>query len=255
MSKYTTEVRFICETYAGKKESGGYGSIPEVIEKARPKVFDFDFPIFDPLYKPVLETKILKHYYTREISEETVSLWKLRLDSKLNEIMPYYNRLYETELIKFNPLYMTDLYTDRNVQRDNNFSSTTDTSNETNRTGSDTTTDTVNNVFDNWELFQDTPQGSLSGVEDENYLTTARHSKGDTEGSESVSETEYNSGSNSSVSAETNSAGNDTETYSEHVYGYAGHNPSESILKFRETLINIDVMILDELKPLFFNLW
>ena len=72
MSKYTTEVRFICEHYAGLDESEGYANVEEIIERARPKVFDFDYPIFDSSYKPILETKILKHYYTREIGFETV---------------------------------------------------------------------------------------------------------------------------------------------------------------------------------------
>ena len=39
MSKYTTEVRFICESYAGLNESVGYAGIDEVINKAIPKVF------------------------------------------------------------------------------------------------------------------------------------------------------------------------------------------------------------------------
>ena len=35
MSKYTTEVRYICETYAGLVESADYLSIDEVIENIR----------------------------------------------------------------------------------------------------------------------------------------------------------------------------------------------------------------------------
>lgn len=112
MAKYTTEVRSICEHYAGLKEPAGYSSIRNIIEQARPHVFDFDYPIFDESYRGVLETKILKHYYTREIGLETVGLWKLKLDTKLNEIMPYYNQLYRSELIEFNPLYDSNLTTD-----------------------------------------------------------------------------------------------------------------------------------------------
>ena len=87
MSKYTTELRYICEMYAGG-ESKGYSDVNKVIQAAIPKVFDFDFPIFDEAYRNVLCTKILKHYYTREIAAETVGLWKLWLDTKMNEIMP-----------------------------------------------------------------------------------------------------------------------------------------------------------------------
>lgn len=114
MSKYTTEVRYICETNAGLKESKGYNSIAEIIANSRTKIFDFDYPIYDESYRSVLETKILKHYYTREIGLETVGLWKLKLDTKMNEIMPYYNQLYRSALIEFNPMYTTDLYTTGN---------------------------------------------------------------------------------------------------------------------------------------------
>ena len=109
MSKYTTEVRFICEVNSGLNESVGYSKIEDVITGAIPKIFDFDFPIFDENYRTVLEKKILKHFYTREIGEETTGLWKLRLDTKLNEIMPYYNKLYKSELLEFNPLYTANL--------------------------------------------------------------------------------------------------------------------------------------------------
>lgn len=112
MSNYTTELRFICESYAGKNASVGYGEIENVINTARNKVFDFSYPIFDESYRPVLESKILYHYYLREICEETVGIWKLRLRTKMNEIMPYYNKLYQSELIQFDPMKDIDLTTD-----------------------------------------------------------------------------------------------------------------------------------------------
>lgn len=104
MAKYTTEVRHICENYANLTESKGYNSIQSILNESWDKVFDFDFPIFDENYREPLCKKILKHFYTKEIGEETVGLWKLRLDDRMNEIMPYYNKLYESELISIEPL-------------------------------------------------------------------------------------------------------------------------------------------------------
>ena len=133
MSNYTTQVRFICESANGETESKGYNSLDEILESGRNYIFDFSYPIFDAAYKPVLETKILKHYYTREIGEETVGLWKLRLNARLNEIMPYYNKLYESELLAFNPLYDVD-YT-RSGDRSGNQSKEETTQNTTSSTG------------------------------------------------------------------------------------------------------------------------
>lgn len=110
MSIYTTQVRWICES-AAQTDQHQYNSIDEILTVAAPKIFNFSFPMFDEAYRLTLEKKILRHYYTREISEETVGLWKLRLEDKLNLIMPYYNQLYDTTLIKFNPIYDVDVTT------------------------------------------------------------------------------------------------------------------------------------------------
>lgn len=104
MSVYTTELRFVLEDMAGH-----HGSPQQVINDSWDKLFDFDFPIFDEAYRQVLCTKILKHYYTREIGEDTVGLWKLRLDERMNIIMPYYNQFYELERKKLDPFITTDL--------------------------------------------------------------------------------------------------------------------------------------------------
>ena len=63
LSKYTTEVRYICETAANLTESKGYSYIDEILTAAAPKIFDFEFPIYDENYRSILEKKILKHYY------------------------------------------------------------------------------------------------------------------------------------------------------------------------------------------------
>lgn len=111
MSKYTTEVRFLCESLTGHTESQGFSEVDDILTEASPIIFSFQFPIFDEAYRLPLERKILRHYYTREISEETYGLWKLRLQDRMETIMPYYNKLYESALLSFNPFYDVDLTT------------------------------------------------------------------------------------------------------------------------------------------------
>lgn len=124
MSKYTTEVRFICEQNAGLSDSEGSDSVNDIIAKSRSKIFDFDFPMFDENYRATLETKILKHYYTKEIGFETVGLWKHFLDMRLNEIMPYYNQLYKSETLEFNPFYDFNYSTTSNRKLDHDETTT-----------------------------------------------------------------------------------------------------------------------------------
>ena len=151
MSKYTTEVRFICENAAGLIESLGEGAIEDIITKAAPKVFNFAFPIFDEAYRLTLEKQILRAYYTREICEETVGLWKLRLNSRLNLIMPKYNQLYESARLQFNPMYDVDYR----------------------RFGSNSGQGQSSGSSQAQNMHSDTPQNGLSSVLSGEYLTDA----------------------------------------------------------------------------------
>ena len=45
MSKYTTQVRFICETSAKLTESHGFNDIEDILNKSWDNIFS-DFPIF-----------------------------------------------------------------------------------------------------------------------------------------------------------------------------------------------------------------
>lgn len=313
MAKYTTEVRSICENYAGLTESVGYDSVDEVIENSRSKIFDFKYPIFDESYRKVLETKILLHYYTREICEETVGLWKLRLKAKMNEIMPYYNKLYESELIKFNPMTDTDYQKIGNRNEDSDNTTTNNLKRNTVNSGADVREvesetggeDTVNSstekggvdtnrnhntdIYSEWNLYSDTPQGGIEGIEgaedepsllDNGYLTNARHILHDGTGTNSVGTTEYGGTSETedtmtygktqnetdtltygqrretSDSGNVKFDGNTTEDYAEHVFGkMPGKSYSNLLNEFRETFLNIDLDIIKELAILFFNLW
>lgn len=235
MSKYTTEVRFICEHAAGFTESQDYNKIEQVIAGSLSEVFDFTFPIFDETYRTVLETKILRHYYTREIGLETVALWKHFLCMRLNEIMPYYNKLYMSELLEFNPLY--------NVKYD-----TTHTGSAKGTMAEDISDDrNRDNSYndDTLDKFSDTPQGGLTGVINDNYLTNARKVESNGTGSE-----------NENYNRDRDVKTTNTDEYLRHVEGNNGTRTfSELLLQYRETFINIDMMIINDLNDLFMGVW
>lgn len=112
MSVYTTQLRFVCERLAGRTHSASYSETPAVIAAARPKLFNFDYPIYDEAYRPVLENKIINHFYFREIGAETVGQFQFMLARTMNEIMPVYNGLYQSAAMSFNPFYDADYYKD-----------------------------------------------------------------------------------------------------------------------------------------------
>ena len=259
MSKYTTEVRFVCETYAGLLESTGYANVKEVLSKSWNKVFDFEFPIFDEEYRSVLCQKILKHYYTREIAFETVGLWKLKLDTAMNEIMPYYNKLYESELLKFDPLSDADYYRDHKGQDSGNG---TDVGNTVhNDTGTHTgTIDDDGNILlseTSWDVYSDTPQGALTNVDNNTYLTNARKVSHDSE-TDTTNTRTFNEGTTSvgTGRSELNRQYNNTDEYLDHIYGkYPGKSYANLLKEYRETFLNLDMEVIERLGDLFFKLW
>lgn len=242
MSKYTTEVRFICEHYAGLTESKGYDDVDDIIASARDSIFE-DFDIYDTSYRPILESKILKHYYTREIAAETVGLWKLWLNARMDEIMPYYNKLYESALLKFNPLY--DVNVTRSHIRNENFDSNMESHNGSSMVSHGS------NQNGRTDKYSDTPQGGLGGftenVAGDIYLTNARII------SDNGTQDGNTNNASDSIAKNKNLT---TEDYVERVQGKQGGNTYASMIKeYRSTLINIDKMIIEELSDLFMNIW
>ena len=295
MSKYTTEVRFICESKSGLEVSGGSGDVDNIIANSWDKIFTSKAPFFDEEYRSVLCQKILKHYYLREICCETVGIWTLWMNTRLEEIMPYYNQLYESAKIEFNPMHDVDLTRNhkRNVEgtskEDGTRTQTTKETREDTSEGSrnltgNRDTDTTGNGTRNTtnesdetkrDLYSDTPQGAITGLENENYLTNARKITNDinTSGNEQTSTTEKtgtdyteNESTNGSTNGSTNSTLNDTtsnsgsnnttEDYLETIVGKQGTESFSSLLnKFRETFLNIDMQVIEEFSDLFFGLW
>lgn len=75
----------------------------DLVKRGYPLALD-DYPIFDENYRSVLNNKIISHFYFREIGQETPDRFNHYLRMKMHEIMPYYNQLYKTTLIEFDPL-------------------------------------------------------------------------------------------------------------------------------------------------------
>ena len=247
MSKYTTEVRFICESVAGENVSVGYSSVNRIIKQAIPKIFDFDFPIFDEDYREVLCGKILKHFYLREIGLETVGLWKLMLDTRLNEIMPYYNQLYRSELLEFNPLEDYKMKKTGNKGKDE-----TKTENgNLMSAGQNIAEQKASTEGTEYNLYSDTPQGALTGVDEEAYLSNAR--KVTTNDSTDAKTTGSSNYSENKTNTDTLKG---TETYIEELSGkIGGVSYSKLLNEYRETFINIDMMIIEELNDLFMQIF
>ena len=289
MSRYTTTIKTICESITG--EQVNFKNYKTVVEQSIPFIF-LNFPIFKEDYKNGLCAKILEHYFYYEIGVETVGQWKMRLNTKLNEIMPYYNKLYLSELIKFDPFINVD-YTeeiDRETMSEilaqlkgetntNNITeflgkelSSNETSGNNSNNSSTNKTGSENGVDRNY--YSNTPQNDLTYIEQGRYLTDFRKNTDDrnnkenttTQGSNvsretSKDEKSFENRMNRNIGKSTEESKNNTDSNTNEsiVKKIIGKNNSESYVKLlqelRESYMNIDLMIINELQPLFMSVW
>ena len=160
--------------------------------------------------------------------------------------MPYYNQLYKSELLEFNPFYDVDLTRNREGSGTSNKSSNnTETNSGTSKnvsSGSGTSnTDTLNR-------FSDTPQNSMDtqGIADSAPLTTVTKVNEDNTTTNNNTDTITRNDNRTGNSTENI---NNTDKYIEKIKGKQGTK------KFRETFLNIDMMIIEDCNDCFFTLW
>lgn len=251
MSKYTTEVRFVCENMSGLESSTGADKVDEVISKSWNKIFTSKVQIFDESYREVICSKILKHYYLREICSEVVGIWKLWMNERLEMILPYYNKLYESARLEFDPL--KDVNYSRTYDKTGSDVGTGSRSTEGTNSGTGESTQTNTNTSKTVDKYADTPQGALDNVESGTYLSNARIVN--VNDSASLKGTNKSSG-NYSDSENSNSTMNSTEKYVESIAGKMGTaSYSKMLNEYRSTLLNIDAMVVNEFSDLFMQLW
>ena len=192
-----------------------------------------DYPIFDSAnggtsaYRPLLNQKIVNHYHNREIGQETVSMWKFAMRRKMHEIMPYYNGLYKSLELEFDPLRTIDMRTVVTGESTQNVEAVGHNTNETTGTAGSRT------------VQSQTPQVMLAGNKD--YATSAADATSESTNAATADETQ------NSTTEENNSG--TTE-----VAGYSGA-PAELINSYRASLINVDLMVIAELQELFMLVW
>lgn len=241
MAKYTTQVLSIVRANTIDDENL---TLLQRIDKACPKIFNFDFPIWDENYRLTLERKIIMHYLMKEIGLETVELWKLFLNERLNLIMPYYVQLYETTQKEYNYIWDTDgteTYTGTNDKTENS-----NRNSETNFTGTGENTTNGNRTSESNTLLSDTPQANYNGLD---YATNLDENK-TTDNTESTTNVSNTSKSSDEITNELTANENNKYTRTR-VGKFGGKSITELIVEYRQAILNIDRMIIEELGDLF----
>ena len=217
MSKYTIELR----------------EIENCICYLFPKGFPF-YTDSEELRKNFIQ-KFYDEYMFREIGFETVERFKRSLLGKLNKIMPYYTQLYHTELESKNINFLFNKDLIETFEREITGSSEINANATTNSTG----TSTANSN----DIMYDTPNTRIDDM-----------TKYPTQGSQG----ENTATSSSNGTSTSNQTGENTQSEKTSLIskGNIGITSSAQLLKeWREVIINIDELILNDLEDLFMLLF
>lgn len=197
----------------------------ELPSKYHDKLFDFDYPLTNNLNKDDFEIRIIKHFLLRRIGFETIQVFQIYLEDKLNTIMPLYNQMID------NIYYNSNLFKEITENE-----SKTDSTNTINTSGN--TNSTSNNSGVNDLRHSDTPQNNISDVRNGSYLTDYDYN----------TSTDYTNTNSNATNESVNIS--DTQNNNQTIRYLTGKDVKE----FYNELNNVYSLIFDELEPLFLQI-
>ena len=190
--------------------------IKDLAKNGRLLFFNYEYPLTSNVKKEDFEIMILNHFLMRRIGYETVTAFTIALEVKLNEIMPKYNKLFDS-MIGWD-LFKDGELTERNVENSN--------STVANASGN------TNNISD--RRYAELPQSELSNLRDGSYVT------------------DYNYDTDNATSTN-NSNSNDTGELHETV-NKSNMDKTNLYKVFSSEINNVYTLIFKDLEPLFYGL-
>ena len=232
MASYTIELRRVCDLYGRDTVESWFKSynIEEYLSPSQIEAIT-QAGLWN---KDKLATKIVDHYFMREIGFETPALFEHYAKVEMQEIMEYYLPLIYSNSIEFDPLVNID-YTEtfeREIEG------------EAKNQGSSNSSS--NNTASGLNVNSDTPQGQISKetILNGNYAshTTANEN-----------EAQINDETNTQSSGTSNTL----ENYSKRIKGNSGVSATAQALikQYRDIIKAYDKEIIDKLNSLFMGIY
>lgn len=207
------------------------------------KLFDFDYVFDDLTFKAKLEQFITDYFYEYEVAGDSVEAFKHKFRTRYQRIIPYYNSLYNTTLLSYNPLINS-----KSTETGNNL---TDTKNNGSvisiNSGSDTTnnTNTGNTTNNSNTKKSDYPQQPILNGD---FLSGEDIVNGGSTNSNTNSGNTVTNSKNDNVNNSNSILNNE---YEKVVEGISGTTYPELIKQHRATILRIQEDIIKEMKSCF----
>lgn len=222
--------------------------IKDLAKYGRSRIFDFEYPLSSKINREDFETQILNHYMMRRIGFETVVVFSLQLSSKLNEIMPEYNKLFD--MLEGWDIFEDGDVTKRIVEDTRNINVTGNTKTDTQNIMANDVTNTSNSTQTLDNRHSDTPQDELDNIRAGSYVTDYTYNTNNNQDNGTSIQNSNNTGSsNTDNTNETINVGKLTETTS--------HSPADKMRLYSEFIENrahIYSLLYRELDCLFYGL-
>ena len=281
MSKYTTQIRYICERAAGFNHSVDFGDDYETaVEAGAEYLFDFPIDGSQGNLNLLVKKQFVRHYYTREIGFETVGLFRQKLQSQLLDILPYYDYLWtqarnsiQGELWFLSPTKKRDI-TDTTINTGTQANTGTDSQNVTAEDETRNTKNGQRNVSslkhdinpERKHVESDTPQGNIANIQNSGYASfVSWDERQDNTYTDSTTETFTNfldaieRETTTATTANHSNTRTDNlttaKTYSEIVTGVDNPKINELLTEYKNTLFNINFAFINEFENLFLQIW
>ena len=234
--------------------------IKDLAKAGRTTFFNFNYPLTSKISREDFECMILNNFIDRRIGYETLTTFRIKLNVKLNEIMPVYNKMFDM-LDGWDVFYdgeeINRVVSDtRNINITNNqdIDATLTNSNQTSTSTQNNSQTTSNATKDNRK--SDTPQNELEDVRNGSYVTDYEYKTDNASGTDTSSGTGTGTSSGTNVEDRTISTTGNT-TNQGNLQETISKSPSDKLkiyTEFIEKRQHIYSMIFKELDCLFYQL-
>ena len=210
--------------------------IVDLAKVGRTKIFNFDYPLSDKVDKEKFECMILNHFLQRRINFQTITGFQIQLNVKLNEIMPLYNKMFDS-------LDGWNIFEDgEKTTHDSTDDRTTNVENTSNNSLSSNSNTTSENISD--LRYSKMPQNELQNIKDGKYVTDYNYNQ--------------DNATNTDESTSTGSSNGTSNTKDNNIlHEEWNKSPADKIAiykEFQENLKSIYGMIFKDLECLFYGL-
>ena len=209
--------------------------------------FDYEFYSDNVQDKETFEKLFVSHFYFREIGFETPERFKVKLQSKLNLIMPYYRQLALTEWDKVRSI--EQMMESKNLTETTEHIQSIQGNSETQSNQSSSSNATQNATSTNESKASNLADGVSQSSLTDGYLTAS----GKTE------QTDNTQTESSGTGSQTLTGNNEQQLTEKTTFTSNGdigiQTPAYAIAEWRKIIININQMIINECEDLFMKIY